>query len=127
MKFERVVDEFDKSVTITYDVNSDVSFIKIIEKASTHYYLSIYIKESSIYTGKGATIILSDKYKIFKPNERIDYTLINNQFYTTGFITLTVADLELFKKGEYMKYKLYISTGEYSYDPERIKCLMKSK
>lgn len=37
MRFDRVVDEFDKSVTITYDVNSDVSFIKIIKNGGREF------------------------------------------------------------------------------------------
>lgn len=44
MRFDRVVDEFDKSVTITYDVNSDVSFIKIIKNGVVTFYLSILKK-----------------------------------------------------------------------------------
>ena len=136
-KFDKVTDEFDKSVTITYDINSDVSIIKIIKSNISSYYLSIYIKERGIYTGLGVSIILcvsdtltntwDNKYKINRPNQVVEYSYISSDFYTTSFIKLTLADLELLKKGEYMKYKLYISNGECHYDTERIKCLIKAK
>lgn len=137
LKFDKVIDEFDRSVTLTYQINSDVSVIKIISGSVSSYYLSIYIKENSIYTGLGVSIILcvsdtltntlNNKYKINKANQLVDCSYINNNFYTKSFIKLKVADLELLKKGEYMKYKLYISNGECSYDQERIKCLIKAK
>ncbi len=137
MRFDRVVDEFDKSVTITYDVNSDVSFIKIIKNGFVTFYLSIYIKEAGIYTGTGVSLILSqyntntaeyvNKLMIKRPNQKVDYSYIGSDFYTTAFIKLTPADLELFKKSDNIKYKLYISNGECNYETERIKCLIKSK
>lgn len=137
MKFDKVIDEFDKSVTITYDVNSDVSFIKIIKNGVVTFYLSIYIKEGGIYTGTGISLILSqyntntaeyvNKLMIKRPNQKVDYSYIGDSFYTTAFIKLTPADLEMFKKSDHMKYKLYISNSECYYDTERIKCLIKSK
>lgn len=137
MRFDRVVDEFDNSVTITYNVNSDVSFIKIVKNGVSSYYLSIYIKESGIYAGKGVGLILSqyntntdeyvNKLTINKPNQKVDFSYIGSDFYTTAFIKLIPADLEMLKKSDHMKYKLYISNSECYYDMERIKCLIKSK
>jgi hypothetical protein len=53
---EKETDQFTGEITINYNATKDVSFIKIIKNGIASFYLSIYIKESGVYMGKGALL-----------------------------------------------------------------------
>lgn len=113
------VDEFDGKITFRADVTplygeNLISYMKIKRSDDVKYYLSIYIRESDIYTGTGVYLILGNGEKIVKPNEKVDYTLISNHFYTRALIQLTDDDIKLLKESGLKKFKIYISTGELS-------------
>jgi hypothetical protein len=131
------VDEFDGKITFRADVTpfaskNMVSFVKFKYEDSERYYLSMYIAEPDIYTGKGAYIILNNGEKISKPSEKVDYKLLGSQFYTRAYIRLTEEDIVLLKESGIKKFKLYISTGELNdKDSEKskeiINCLIKAE
>ncbi|MCX6234789.1 MAG: hypothetical protein NT175_08705 [Bacteroidetes bacterium] len=131
----KTVDEFTGEKTFEFHIDADdgsiVSFSKIINKGVTAYYLSIWIKESGIYTGTGVNLILKNGKKINKPNEKVDYSYAGSSFYTTTFIRLTSADIALLKQSGIEKYKLYISTGQISdksdISKDLFNCLLKAK
>jgi len=105
-------DEFLGETTFNAEITDEVRFIKIKNGSTTRYYLSIWIKETGIYTGRGVTIILQNGKRINRPGEKVESKYTAGSFYTTAFITLTVADITLLKQSGILKYKLYISTGE---------------
>lgn len=129
------VDEFSGEKTFTAKVaaknGDDISFIKVIKGKSEVYYLSIWIKESGIYTGTGVSIILKNGKRINKPNEKVDYNYSAGDFYTTAFIRLNPSDIQLLKQSGISKYKLYISQGEVEsfsdLSKDYFNCLTKSK
>ena len=124
----RIIDEFTGDVT--YYVNSDVSFTKVISKGISKLYLSIWIKEDDIYTGKGVILILENGKKINKPNENVEYTYSSGSFYATTFIQLTNQDILLLKESGISKFKLYILDGYTNFSKEtceQFNCLIKSK
>jgi len=131
----KTVDEFTGEITfearITADDGGDVSFLKIKKGGVTIYYLSIWIKETGIYTGTGVTIILKNGKKISKPSAKVDYSYAGSSFYTTAFIKLTADDIALLKQSGIEKYKLYISTGEISpysdLSKDFFNCIVKAK
>ena len=100
-------------------------------KLEIKYYLSIWIKETGIYTGTGVSIILKNEKKINKPSAKVEYSYAGSSFYTTTFIQLTNEDIALLKQSGIAKYKLYISTGEitdYSdLSKDLFNCLVKAK
>ena len=131
------VDEFDGKITFRAEVTpisskNMVSFIKYKNNETVRFYLSMYIAESDIYTGKGAYIILNNGEKIIKPSQKVGYKLLGSQFYTKAFIRLTDEDLALLKESGIKKFKLYISTGEFSdkdsdKSKELINCLISAE
>ena len=132
---KKVTDDFSGEITYTATIDAkddgDVSFIKVIRGKSTTYYLSIWVKESGIYTGRGVSIILRNGKRINKPNEKVDYTYSASDFYTTAFIRLSAADIALLKQSGIKKYKLYISEGEIEEQSDLTKdyfnCLVKAR
>jgi hypothetical protein len=128
-------DEFSGEITFTAKIDAkddgDVSFIKVIKVKTITYYLSIWIKESGIYTGTGLSIILKNGKIINKPDEKVDYTYAGSNFYTKAFIRLNANDIALFKTSGISKYKLYISKGEIEEQSDLAKdyfnCLLKCK
>ena len=126
------VDEFSGEISFTAEVTDEVRFIKIKKGSTTRCYLSIRIKETGIYIGRGVTIILQNGKRINKPNEKVECNYIAGGFYSSAFIALTVADITLLKQSGILKYKLYISTGELfnyfaKWSKDLFNCLMKAK
>lgn len=126
------VDEFDNSIHFEYNISSmggstdDVSILKYVNKNVVKYYLSIRILEKDIYRGKGVTLLFNSGVKIVRPTEKVDSDY-SKGFYTNIFMPLTPADLNIFKANSSFKYKLYISTGQATYDKDLINCLVKIK
>jgi len=128
-------DDFSGEMTYTARIDvendGDVSFIKVIKGKSVVYYLSIWVKESGIYTGEGVSIILKNGKRINKPNEKVDYSYTAGDFYTTAFMRLTPNDISLLKQSGISKYKLYISQGELldksNLSKDYFNCLLKCK
>lgn len=113
---DRKIDEFTGEITCTIvDDGGDISFVKIIKAGISSYYLSIWIKESGIYTGTGVVLILENGQKISKPTAKVDYNYAANSFYTTVFLKLNANDIALLKTSGISKYKLYISEGQTAY------------
>lgn len=122
------VDEFTGEKTFKLKINDDVTFLKCIENNTTSYYLSIYIKEVGIYTGKGVILLLANGQKINKPNEEVECTYMSSSFYTKSFIKLTNSDLQLLKNNALQKYKLYVSEGGIPpYNLNYFTCLLNSQ
>ncbi len=123
------VDEFSGEITYDATITDDVSFLKIKKDGVIKYYLSIWIKETGIYTGTGVWIILKNGKRINKPNEKVGYDYVGGSFYTKTFIRLTNEDITLLKQSGIEKYKLYISTGEIDSDISKdiFNCLLKAK
>jgi|GEM_PF-2423432 hypothetical protein len=127
----KTVDEFSGEITFEARITDDVNFLKIKKSGVIKYYLSIWIKETGIYTGTGVSIILKNEKKINKPSAKVEYSYAGSSFYTTTFIQLTNEDIALLKQSGIAKYKLYISTGEitdYSdLSKDLFNCLVKAK
>lgn len=127
----KIIDEFSGEITFEARITDDVNFLKIKKGNVIKYYLSIWIKETGIYTGNGVSIILKNEKKINKPNAKVEYNYVGGNFYTTTFIQLTTEDITLLKQSGITKYKLYISTGEitdYSdFSKDIFNCLVKAK
>jgi hypothetical protein len=125
------IDEFSGEITYEAKVTNDVIFFKFKDKGIVEYCLSIWVKETDIYTGTGVTIILKNGKKINKPNAKVESTYSGGSFYTTTFIRLTNYDIELLKQSGVEKYKLYVSTGQiigYSdLSKDIFNCLIKAK
>ena len=62
----KTVDEFSGEITYEARITDDVNFLKIKKSGVIKYYLSIWIKETGIYTGTGVNIILKNGKKIKK-------------------------------------------------------------
>jgi hypothetical protein len=127
----KTVDEFSGEITYEARITDDVNFLKIKKNGVIKYYLSIWIKETGIYTGTGVSIILKNGKKINKPSAKVEYNYAGSSFYTTTFIQLTNEDIALLKQSGIEKFKLYISTGEitdYSdLSKDLFNCLVKAK
>lgn len=133
-ELNKEVDEFTGEITIQFDIyteDNQVSFIKIINKKLTVYYLDIDIKETGIYTGTGVYLILKNGKKISKPYEKVNYIYLGHNFYSRAFIRLTAQDISLLKLSGLSKFKLYISTGQITDKSDYLKdlfnCLLKAK
>lgn len=128
---EKEVDEFSGEVTYTAPVTTDVSFIKVINKKSIIYYLSLYVESSGIYPGKGVSILLKNGKKIIKPHEKVETSYISGSFYSKAFFRLNSKDIILLKQSGIKKFKLYISTGHIVNYSDRSKnlfnCLINAK
>ncbi len=127
----REVDQFTEKVTYNIaDAGGDISYVKVIEKGVPRYYLSIWKKESGIYTGKGVILILENGKKIEKPNETVDYTYSSGDFYTKIFMKLNTNDIALLKESGIAKFKIYITEGFTNSAKETtilFNCLVKAK
>lgn len=128
---KRNVDEFTGEISMQFnDKGGELTFLKYIKDGVTDYYLSIRIKESSIYTGEGVYLILSNGKKISKPNEKVDYDYLGGDFYTDVFCELSKEDIEMLKESPIVKYKAYILTGSTEYYEEthaKFLCLLDLK
>ena len=127
----KTVDEFSGEITFEARITDDINFLKIKKGGVIKYYLSIWIKETGIYTGTGVSIILKNGKKINKPSAKVEYSYAGSSFYTTTFIQLIADDIALLKQSGIEKYKLYISTGEISdysnLSKDLFNCLIKAK
>jgi len=132
---KKTVDEFSGEKTYEFRIDDNkgghLSISKVIDKKLIVYYLSIWIKESGIYTGEGVTIILKGGKKINKPSEVVEYSLLGNTFYTKAFMSLKPADIIMLKENGIDKYKLYISESQISDKSDLCKelfnCLISAK
>lgn len=128
---ERKLDEFTGEISMHFnDKGGELTFHKYIKDGIIDYYLSIRIKESSIYTGEGVYLILRNGKKISKPNEEVDYDYLGGDFYTDVFCELSKEDIEMLKESPIEKYKAYILTGSTEYYEEthaKFMCLLDLK
>jgi hypothetical protein len=128
---KKTIDEFTDVITYKAKISNEVDFLKIIKDGVSNYYLSIWIKEPGIYTGKGVNLILKNGEKLNKPDAEVGYSYAGGNFYTTTFIKLNKDDIALLKQSGIEKYKVYISTGKISdstdFPKNLFNCLIKAK
>ncbi len=105
-------DKFTGDTTYSTIEEGGIRYIKVKNKGTVIYYLSVYSNTgSSIYTGKGVSLILSNGQIISFPSEEVDYSYIGSNFYSKCFIRLSEENIQLLKLNGIKYYKLYIIEG----------------
>jgi hypothetical protein len=131
----RTVDDFDGEIRILASIRNynwdGISFLKYISKKSTRYYLKVEIKSYGIHFGNGVFFILSNGKRFSKPNVKVETDYDDGDYFTTAFFQLTQQEMLLFSNSGIDKYKVYIHTGNFTLQSEKISelatCILKAK
>ena len=113
-RLEKKYDEFEKETSFHTPILLYTYFEKVISKTATSYYLSLYSKGKTISSAtKGVKIILSNNQILSFPTEKIslDASRVDGYSYR-AFIKLDAATLQLIKKYQIRKWRLYIYDNE---------------
>ena len=117
-KLESKKDDFTGETKIQNPISLTTKeyIYKNINQSDTSYYLSFETTGvgEPIVDGKGVIILFENGSKLEKPNEVIDVKVGQKDYVYSCFIRLTKQDLELLRKNNISKYRLYIFDAKLS-------------
>jgi len=116
----RDYDDIENQTHISTPYSVPVGLHKYIKNGKNTYYLDLSTEGSTLTRGSGVTVLFNDGTKWTKP-QKIDVDYSSGWKYSS-WITLTPADLQLFKTKSIKKFRLYIYDEEIDqYDAEEFK------
>lgn len=117
-KLESKKDDFTGETKIQNPISLTTKeyIYKNINQSDTTYYLSFETTGvgEPIVDGKGVIILFENGSKLEKPNEEIDVKVGQKDYVYSCFIKLTKQDLDLLRKNNISKYRLYIFDAKLS-------------
>lgn len=114
-RIEKTYDEFEKETTFRTPslISFNCSFLKVISKTDTRYYLSLEAKGSTLNIAeRGVKIILSNNQILSFPESKIDVDVSSGEYEYSAFIRISSEKLAILKKNKILKWKLYIYDNE---------------
>lgn len=126
---EMRVDKFTGDTTFSSIPSDGISFIKVKNGTKSAIYLSIKKTGTTISIGeKGLIILLENKLKIEKPNEKIDVKPGYKSYYDySAFVELTSSDIKYLTQHSMTDARLYVYDRTIQNGPtlkEYLKCLL---
>jgi hypothetical protein len=113
-RITRVYDKKNNEIRIQSPILDDIQLLKYIQKGKAVYYLALTAYASTKTTGeKGVLIEFTDGTQWSRPEQKIDTdSFTEGQWQYSAFMTLTAADLEIFKT----KKIISVVVGKYDAD-----------
>lgn len=107
--FTRYVDKFTGNISITGDLDAQISFAKFIRNSDTSYHICLKASGSEpCYNKKGVTVLIENSLRIERPNEDIMCKMKTANFYTnTAIVKLSKVEVDFLTKNLITDFRLY--------------------